>query len=410
MNVGDKISVKTEEADYTGTVMPEAQGYLILKLSNGYNIGINKKKVKETKAIEYYKETPHISPKIEQKKGLPKITILHTGGTIASKIDYVTGGVIARFEPEELLAMFPEIREIADIKSRLLSKMWSENMRFAHYNRMAEAVQEEIINGADGIIITHGTDTLHYTGAALSFILKDLPIPVILVGAQRSSDRPSSDAALNLISATKFIANTDFSDVGICMHATTSDEECVIMPGKNTRKNHSSRRDAFQTINEQPWAVIDNDKIALRPGYVKKDKKRKLTILPIKENLKIGLLPSHPNMWAVEVDSYEGFDGVVLEGTGLGQMPIIESDNYTKENVKILNSIKKLITDGTKVAITTQTISGILDLNVYSAGRELLETGVIGNYCKMTPETAYIKLAWVLSNYPDKIKEYFEKE
>ncbi|MEM4263705.1 MAG: Glu-tRNA(Gln) amidotransferase subunit GatD, partial [Candidatus Woesearchaeota archaeon] len=391
----------------------EEKEFIVVKLDTGYNMGIKKEKVKEIKPMGRKKEQAKAEfPKETQKPGLPTITILHTGGTIASKVDYETGGVIARFEPEEIIAMFPELKEIANIKSRLINNMFSEDMRFSHYNIIAKEIEKEIKAGASGVIVTHGTDTLHYTAAALSFMLQDLSIPVILVGAQRSSDRGSSDAALNLISAAFFIAaDKHFAEVAVCMHANTEDETCIILPGTKCRKMHSSRRDAFQAINTEPIAIVNysQKKVDMLKSEYNKTSKKPLKLMPIKDNLQIGMLKARPNMFADELRMYEVFDGLIIEGTGLGHMPINEIDNHTKEHTKILEALKK-IAARIPVVMTTQTIFGQVDMNVYSTGRKLIEAGIIGNYCDTTPETAYIKLAWLLSNYPkEKIKELMSK-
>src|SRR3989344_329315 len=187
------------------------------------------------------------------------ISILHTGGTIASKVS-PKGGVSVQYSEKEILRLYPEIKSLANIKSRLIANMFSENMNFSHYNLLAKEIKEEVDKGIDGIIITHGTDTLHYTAASLSFILENLPIPVLFVGAQRSSDRGGSDASLNLVSAVNFINKTYFSGVAICMHSSMEDTSCSILPGLKTRKFHTSRRDAFQAINSKPYALVYHDK------------------------------------------------------------------------------------------------------------------------------------------------------
>jgi len=408
---GDRVKIVTADETIEGTLMPEEKDSVVLKLDTGYNIGIDKKRVREISVVKEYKEKKLEMPKEESKKGLPTIAILHTGGTIASKVDYETGGTVARFTPEELLVMFPELKDIANIRSRLIRNMFSEDMRFAHYNLMAHEVEKEIKQGADGVIITHGTDTLHYSAAALSFMLNNLGVPVILVGAQRSSDRGSSDAGLNLLSAAFFITHSkDFAEVAICMHEGLDDDACVILPGTKSRKMHSSRRDAFQAISVPPWARVDikEKKVdLLRTGY-RKRAKTSVMVRQFKEDLKIGLLKVHTNMYATEFEAYKGYDGLILEATGMGHLPINEIDELTKEHTKIAEAIKKLVASGTITTATTQTISGGIDMNVYSTGRKMQELGIIGNYTDMTPETAFIKLAWLLSNAPkDKVKELY---
>ena len=412
-SAGDRVKIIAKDSDYEGVLMPEEKEFLVLKLDSGYNIGIAKANVKEIKLLAAKKETAKQEIKPLPKRALPKISILHTGGTIASKVDYNTGAVVARFAPEELITMFPELGEIASISSRLISNMFSEDLRFSHYNIIAKEIEKEISSGAQAVIVTHGTDTLHYTSAALAFMLQNLPVPVILVGSQRSSDRPSTDSALNLVSAAFFATRSDFAGVAVCMHESVDDNNCIILPATKCRKMHSSRRDTFKAINSLPIARVNfvERKIEfLDKNYAKKGKEGKLKLLPFKEQLKIGILKAHPNMLSQEVLAYKGFDGLIIEGTGLGHLSINEIDSATKEHLKIFDALKELIKQGTVVAMASQTIYGGIDMNVYATGRKLLEAGIIGNYCDMTPETAFIKLAWVLSNYPkEKAKELFEK-
>lgn len=400
--VGDRVEVICKDHRSIGTFMPSQKDSLVvIKLDSGYNKAVLKDKVKEIKVLEPYTPMASKIQPAKQKAGLPVISILHTGGTIASKVDYRTGGVIARFTPEELIELFPELEDLCDIRSRLVSNMWSEDMRFDHYNVLAEAITEEIKKGAKGIIITHGTDTLHYTSAALSFMFESLPVPVILVGAQRSSDRGSSDAGMNLISAARFIVNSDFAQVAICMHAASDDSVCHILPGTKARKMHASRRDAFKAINAQPIAEVDFDSGEIR--FFAKDYRRAANIAPswkpMKGSLRIAILKAHPNMFAQELDAYKGFDGIILEGFGIaGHLPINEIDDKTSEHKMIASSLAKLCRSGVVFA-TSQTIFGRMNQNVYSTGRDMSAMGVLGDGCDMHPETAFIKLAYLLSNY-----------
>jgi len=412
---GDNVIVDTKDKEVKGILMPvpESEGeVVILKLESGYNIGIDKKDVKEIKLVKSYSEKKQKTAEIKQNKKLPTVSILHTGGTIASKVDYKTGGVIAKFSPGEIIGMFPELTKIANIKSRKIASMQSEMMRFPHYNIMAKEIEKEIKSGTDGIIITHGTDTMHYSSAALRFILEDLSVPVILVGSQRSSDRGSSDAGLNLISACYFIANSDFADVAICMHENLSDESCLILPALKTRKMHTSRRDAFRPINTTPVARVNfNDKNIsfMKKGYSKKDNK-KLKLKLFNEKIKVGLIKTHTNMFAEEFLAYKNFDGLVVEGTGLGHLPNEETDEYTKENKKIFDSLKEMIKNGLITVMSSQTIYGRIQMNVYTPMRELQEIGVLGHLSDMTPEITFIKLAWLLSNYKKKeVKDLITK-
>jgi len=366
--------------------MPDSiSGKLVLKLDSGYNMGIDKKKIKSKKVLKTgTKKSTRVS-KIKQDNKLPKILILHTGGTIASKVSYKTGGVIAKFSPEELLELIPELGKIANIETKLISNIFSEDMGFKDYNNIIKEIKKA--KNVEGVIITHGTDTLHYTSAALSFMLDNLRFPILLVGSQRSSDRGSSDAGMNMICATQFIVKSDFAGVGICMHSSTNDGSCWILPGLKSRKFHSSRRDAFQAVNAKPFALVDlQGKIKIiDSNFAKKSKELKLKVDYLDEKLKIGILKVHPGIGVEEINCYSKHDGLIIEGTGLGHMPI-NSDS------KIFNSLKKL-----KIpkVMCSQTIFGRVNMNVYSTGRKLQEILISGS--DMTAETAFTKLAWLLS-------------
>jgi glutamyl-tRNA(Gln) amidotransferase subunit D len=412
---GDTVRVATSEEGFEGVLMPQAGGFLVIKLPNGYNIGIDRKKITDIRVVKKYGKKETKPAGMKQKKGLPTISILHTGGTIASKVDYATGGVNAKFSPEELLSLFPELGEMANIRSRLVANLMSENLRFAHYNILAKEIEREVAEGADGIIVTHGTDTLHYSSAALSFALENPHVPVILVGAQRSSDRGSTDAAVNIISAAIFICHSKFAGVATCMHESMSDDTCLLIRGAKARKMHTSRRDAFRPINAKPLARVNfaEKKVEfLRESYpasVANGKPEgKFAVMPFRESIKVGIIKCHTNMYASQFLSYLGFDGVVLELTGLGQGPIISFDEHTRENENIRKAIGELVKTGTIVAAAPQTIYGRLQMNVYSEGRRMQELGVIGNYSDMTPETSFIKLAWLLSNFKkEQVPELF---
>ncbi len=407
---GSKVNLLTKDSrDFSGIILPDSDSKkVVLKLSSGYNIGLLKSNIASVKVVsQQKKESSSISRlSLSQKtsKNLPTISIIHTGGTINSKVDYETGAVIARFTPEELLAMFPEIKNLCNIRSYLLANMFSEDMRFSHYNEMAKAIKKEAANGSDGVIITHGTDTLAYSSTALSFILEDLNIPVLFVGAQRSSDRGSSDAFLNLFCAVQFITKSNFCDIGICMHEHSDDRSCLIFPATKTRKLHTSRRDAFRAVNSRPIARVFSDGRCENISKFPTRENRKnlaIKIKSIKENLKIGILKVHPNLYAKEIQSYSSFDGLIIEGTGLGHVSINKIDSKTTENKNVHSALKSLAKK-IPVFMASQCIHGSINMNVYSTGRRLKDIGILGDYNDMLAETAFIKMAWLLSNYPKK--------
>ncbi len=342
----------------------------------------------------------------------PKISILHTGGTIASKVDYETGAVVAKFEPEELYALYPELKELAYFHIVKVANIMSEDADFGFINKLALAVKEEIKNGADGIIITHGTDTMHYTAAALHFMLECVPVPVVLVGAQRSSDRPSSDAGMNLICASHFIIKSGCKCVGICMHENQNDEFCIILPGEKARKMHSSRRDAFQSpeplarvnyltgavevLREAKQSKQCEDKSQVQQATTKEEipeallqslkTTREFKVNFINEKIRVGLIKVYPSFEPKILEQFKDYDGLLIEGTGLGHVP-----------KNCLSEIEKLIKNGCKVVMATQTIFGRVNMNVYSRGRELINLGVDGNYNDLPPESAFMKMVVELS-------------
>ncbi len=403
---GDKLEVKLDSEVLHGSFVPSPEGrddILILKLSSGYNRVIKKSRIFHITLIEKSRTSKKKMREAPQNTTLPKVTLLHTGGTIAARVDYRLGAVVAGFiTAEELLAIYPDLHSLANISCRMVCNIGSEDMRFGHYNLILEAIKEEIAKGAEAIIIPHGTDTMHYTAAALAFGLENLSTPIILVGSQRSSDRGSSDAYSNLMSAMRFATTSDFGGVAICMHASPSDDLCALLPPFSTRKMHTSRRDAFRAINSKPYATIDwasGETKWVRHDYPKKSRQSIVLVKGFDTGLKIAFVKAHPNMMAAEVAAYRSFDGVVIEGTGLGHIPNVKSDAHTSENARVLSAVGKLVKSGVLVAMAPQTIYGRLQMNVYTPARQLRALGVTGHLSSMTPETTFIKMAFLLSNH-----------
>jgi glutamyl-tRNA(Gln) amidotransferase subunit D len=403
---GSLIEAKKGKQVFRGTILPASnKNILALKLETGYNAGLKLPEVKEVKKLGAGKIVGKASvSKAHRKKGLPTISILHTGGTIASRVDYRTGSVYSSFEPSDLISMFPELGEIANFESRLLRNMWSDDLRFEHFGIIARAIEEEAKKGVEGIIIGMGTDNLAVAAAGLAFVLEKCPIPVIFVGAQRSSDRGSSDAAMNLACASLFIEKTDFAGVAVCMHNSSSDDKCAILPACKTRKLHTSRRDAFKPVNDEAIALVDyksKEIKFLKRDYERRDKKAKIVAKPRFES-KVGLLKISINMFPEQFEffSKEGFKGLVIEGTGLGQAPGHTPDEITKKAHKgIFPAIEKFAKQGGIAVMTSQCLFGRVQMHVYDKAMDLVKLGVIPGE-DMLPETAFVKLAWLLGNYP----------
>lgn len=407
---GKEIEFTYNEEKVKGTIIPSNKNKLKIKMDSGYNAGFNIENISNIKILgEKNKVGKAKTIKVKQNPDLKKILILHTGGTIASRVNYKTGGVETSFEPEDLLTMFPELMDIANIDSKLIRNMWSDDLRFEHLSLIAKEIKKNA-DKYEGIIVGMGTDNIANGAAGTAFAV-DTNIPILFVGAQRSSDRGSSDAGMNLVCAAEFITKTDFSGVALCMHNSINDNKCAILPGTKTRKMHTSRRDAFKAIDDTPIALVDYKTKKIE--YLKKllKRKSKTTIKPNFEN-KVGLLKISINMFPEQFEffSQNNFKGLVIEGTGLGQTPGQMPDDITKKAHKeIYPAIKKLVKKGCVIVMTSQCINGRVNMNVYNKGRDLLNLGIIPGE-DMTAETALVKLSWLLANYPKKEVEKLIRE
>jgi len=388
--IGDIIRITKNGETYEGILIPRSEygdeKHIIIKLKSGYNVGV---RVDPTTHVEKVGAgvkptfTPPALPK--QKPGLPKVAIVSTGGTIASRVDYRTGGVRPALSASDLYSVVPELSEIAIVDTEILFSLYSENITAKHWSETAKNVAKHIEKGAAGVVVAHGTDTLGYTAAALSFALQDLPVPVIMVASQRSADRPSSDAATNLIGAVKAAATAPFAEVVVAMHETVSDRSIVFHRGTKVRKCHTSRRDTFRSINATPLARTENAQITmLVEDYKERNPSRKLNLKPNFDE-KVALVKFHPSLNPQIIEWYidKGYRGIILEGTGLGHV-----GNYC------LSAIRKATKNDVIVAMTSQCIWGRLGMNVYDTGRDLLAMGVLPLE-DMLPETALVKLMWV---------------
>ena len=403
LSIGDTIKIYKEDITYTGILLDRPEdaddGYLVLKLSSGYNIGVAIENT-TSKLIEKG-DKPKIGygeSEIPIDKTKQNISIISTGGTVSSVIDYRTGAVHPKFTASDLVKANPELLDYANYKVKALYNILSENMKQKYWVKAAREIANDISDGADGVVIAHGTDTMHYTSSALSFMLKT-PVPIIVTGAQRSSDRPSSDANINLIDSV-VAAKADIAEVCVCMHGSLNDEYTYLHKGTKVRKMHTSRRDTFRSINTQPIAKIQDKKININPSYnYTKREDNDLKLMDFIEE-KVGFIKSFPGISEdfIEYHIDKGYKGLVIEGTGLGHAP----DN-------LFDAFKRAQDEKIPVIMTSQCIYGRVNMNVYSTGREILDTGVI-SAGDMTPETAYVKLCWALGQSDDykEVKEIME--
>lgn len=411
-NVGTRVKIHVDgpagNTSHQGVVLPgAADDHLTIKLANGYNISHPLVMINSIEEIEDVANTTTTTLDIVQDQSLPKVTIIHTGGTIASKVDYTTGAVIARFEPEELLASVPEILEIANIDAVKIGNMWSDDVRAQHWNKMIEACQNAFDNGSVGVVITHGTDTLHISAAALSFAFAGnggRPSGrIVFTGSQRSADRASTDATENLISAVYWAANgsevTGYKDAAVTvMHAGSGDGVCAVSPGIGVRKMHSTRRDAFQTINSERIAEITITKDGLTHNSTKSMPQREINSpTPYSTDVKIAQFIAGPHLYSDMLKSAEdnGYSAILIHGTGLGHLPIENSNGDAPENDELA---KTIIDMSIPVIVANQCVHGPVDLNVYSKGRNQQEMGILGHGSNASPEALLVKIHWILSN------------
>ena len=399
IEIWDIVEIETDGRTYNGILLPRSEysapEYIEIKLKNNYNIGIKASSIIKIEKVGK-QEVDYKIPerKFPISKNLPTLKLLGTGGTVASRLDYTTGAVIPSFTPGELYSSVPELADICNLECEIVFEILSENMKYEYWQQLAKKVKEAANSGIEGIMISHGTDTMSFTSAALSFMLKDLSIPVVLVGSQRSSDRPSSDAALNLINAA-IVASSDIAEVVVSMLGSTSHDYSLIHRGTLVRKMHSSVRNTFRTIDDIPLGMVRNREIKM---FAKEYKKRSKLETKASTNFekKVALIYSYPEIDSELIDFYidKGYKGIVFAGTGLGHVP-----------TTLYPSIERASEEGITILMTTQTLHGFVGMNVYSTGRELQNLSVIPGR-NLLPEVGYVKLGWVLgqTRNPEEIR------
>ncbi len=393
MNPGDRVRVDRADRTYDGVLLPSTtDDHLVVKLDGGYNVGIDRDEATVSVLDEDVYEidgasTDESGSVVEFDDELPTISLISTGGTIASTVDYRTGAVTAQFDAEDVLRAVPDLAGRANYRGRVVANILSENMEPQIWQELATAVYEEIEAGADGVVVMHGTDTMQYSASVLSFML-ETPVPIVFTGSQRSADRPSSDNVMNAVSAVE-AAKSDCAEVLVCMHAGESDDTCALHRGTRVRKNHTSRRDAFETIGAKPLGEVeyDTETVTFRRAYHERGDSE-LAIAPELES-DVELVKFTPGMDPAFLDIAAGSAGLIIEGTGLGHV-----------HTDLIPQIEALIDDGTTVVMTSQCLEGRVCDRVYDTGRDLLDAGVI-EAGDTLPGTAKVKLMWALEHADD---------
>ena len=382
---GDSVLFGHGSGERRGTYITGYEGMAVVKLDSGYNIGVDPAAIRCLSRMESAPAPSSIE--VTQDDTLPGLSIVSTGGTIASRIDYRTGAVTSQFDAEDILRAIPRLVTLGHYRARKLYTILSENMTPAIWTELAEAVYDEIRNGSVGVIVTHGTDTMAYSAAALSFMIAT-PVPIVFVGSQRSADRPSSDSTMNAL-ASASAATSDLGEVAVVMHGTTSDDYCAIHRGTRVRKMHTSRRDAFQSVGIPPIGRVRYPSLAveLEESAVRRSDREPALNCAIEE--RCGLLYSFPGMQPETLAPFAGYRGLVIAGTGLGHV-----------STALIPALRDLVDAGTMVVMTSQCLHGRVCDRVYDTGRDLIRAGVIQGE-DMLPEVALVKLMWVLGNEKD---------
>jgi len=391
----DVVATNDAGSVFEGVILPRSENlddeHVVIKMKTGYNVGLHVDRVRSVTEVGF-KEAIYKIPEREfpSRPDLPKVTLLGTGGTIASRLDYRTGAVIPAFTPGELYGAVPELADLANLTTKKLFGVFSENMAKEQYLELARAIGREIEAGVDGIVIGHGTDTMGHTAAVLSFMVQDTPVPIVLVGSQRSSDRPSSDAARNLINAVRAAGSGAIAEIVICMFGPTSDRYALLHRGTRCRKMHSSYRSTFRTLGDTPLAMVGDDIRYLTRDYVRRDPQRKVRIDAVYDD-RTTILYYYPGMKPDLVDALveKGYRGIVIAGTGLGHV-----------NKPLYPALERATRAGVHVVMTVQTLWGFAQMFVYDTGRDLMDLGVVP-LDNMLPETALMKLSWVLGHTDD---------
>ena len=406
MQPGDRVRVDRGEVTNEGVLLPSTtRDHLVVKLEGGYNVGIDRDaadvEVLESGArdVDDAGDETDDASEITFDDDLPTVALISTGGTIASTVDYRTGAVTARFDAEDVLRAVPDLAGRANYRGRVVANILSENMDPGIWRDLARAVHEEVEAGADGVVVMHGTDTMQYSASALAFTL-DVPVPVVFTGSQRSADRPSSDNVMNAVCAVE-AAKADHAETLVCMHASPSDDACALHRGTRVRKNHTSRRDAFETVGAEPLGLVDyaaateagadGDATEAAIEWNREPAPRGDGDPELAADLEaeVELAKFTPGIDPAAWDYLEGKAGVVLEGTGLGHV-----------HTDLIPRIESLVEGGTVVVMTSQCLEGRVCDRVYDTGRDLLEAGVI-EAGDTLPGTAKVKLMWALANVDD---------
>ncbi len=308
----------------------------------------------------------------------PKVIVLNTGGTIGHRS--IDGVAVMDFAAERLASDIGCAQ--VDLEFRALFRKGSMDIVPADWQTIATAVAEAAAARPRGVVILHGTDTMHYTASALSFMLRDLAIPIVITGSMMPGGDAGSDAILNLRDAVQVAAEGEFAEVCVVFSADAVRIKAVVIRGCRAKKVHSTAIDAFASINALPLGFVVGGTIerTTLPARPRSSAELRLALALDSDVVLIKLTPNlAPHALA---RCLQGSSGAVLEGTGVGH---IRTDLQP-----IVSQFKK------PVVITTQTGQGGERLGTYDVDRQILAIPNIIPTGDMSSDTALVKLMWVL--------------
>ena len=320
---------------------------------------------------------------------MKKILVIGTGGTIASAP--TENGLAPALSADALLEAIPYAASICEVECTQAFSLDSTNVRPGHWLILSDIIRENY-DAYDGFVVTHGTDTLAYTAAGLSYLIENSRKPIVLTGAQKPMGEDVTDAKKNLIDALTYASDDESHNVCVVFNGS-------VIAGTRARKNYSKRFDAFSSVNFPEVARIQGGRITrfINEPYVGK------TVFFDYINPCIGLIKLVPGTSKDLISYYlDKYDGVVIESVGVGGIPEY-SDFY--------GEIQKALEKGKTVVMTTQVPNEGSDISVYEVGNILKRTSHVLEAYDMTGEAVLTKLMWALGQTSDreKIKELFYK-
>ena len=315
---------------------------------------------------------------------MKKILLIATGGTIASK--YTESGLSPQITAEELLSYVPAAAEFCTIDTVQPFSLDSTNISSRHWIKLAALIEEKY-EFYDGFVICHGTDTMAYTAAALSYLIQNNRRPIVITGAQKPIDLAITDAKSNLLDSLRFASHDRAHGVSIVFGGH-------VIAGTRAKKEFSKSYNAFSSINYPDIASIHDNRIIF---YID-DKDQYSGCLTFYHNMNenIFLLKLIPGINSSILDHlYSFYDGLIIESFGVGGLPDYHQDN------SFLDGLEKWISGGKLVVMATQVTHEGSDMSVYEVGKIIKERFPVLESYDMTLEASVTKMMWVLGQTED---------